>query len=402
MKNILSLILIFIFILLISHVEAQETITVLVGQQSTIDVAGATDVYVGNSNIATVRIHSNQRQAIITGKSAGITSLIVVYESGKRSEKEVQVLTRLPEALIREIDGIFGDIEGVEFRKVGSKTIASGEILSYSDQKRLEQILELYPELLNLTTNKTEQPMIGIDVSIVEVTHTSLTDYNPQNPTTGLAVASDEFNTSGGEITSMTIKPHEQLTPLWFYGATTDIFSKLAYWITKGKARMMANPKFAVADGDSATFLSGGEIPFEYQTRDGMAVEWKEFGIKISVRPQLLASGSIYLQINALASSLDRTFVSKQMGIPAIIKRTIKNNATVKRKSTLVLAGIYQLQESESVKRVPILGYLLPFLFSSINKNYEVKEIMILVTPTAPANIEPSEFPMIEKELKNK
>ena len=65
---------------------------------------------------------------------------------------------------------------------------------------------------------------------------------------------------------------------------------------------------------------------------------------------------------------------------------------------TALLAGIYIHEEMERLKRVPVLGHLLPFLFSSVNKNKEEKEIMILVTPTAPAQIEQSQFPMIQKD----
>ncbi|MBN2008856.1 pilus assembly protein N-terminal domain-containing protein [candidate division KSB1 bacterium] len=380
---------------------AQESITVLAGQQKIIDVAGATDVYVGDANIAKVDIHRNQRQAIITGRSAGITSLTVVYSSGKRVESQIEVLTRLPEVLIREVKDIFGEIEGVTFRKVGAKTIASGELLSYSDRERLDQILALYPEILDLTADKTERPMIGLTVSIIEVSRTKSTDYNPQDPVTGLIVQSGEGTASGNAYTQGTIENPWPDVPYWFWGVNTDIFSKLAYWVSKGRARLIANPKFSVSDGDSATFHSGGEIPFEYQTRDGLAIEWKEYGIIINVRPKLLGSGSVFLDINAEASSLDRQFAASQSGIPAIIKRKISNNATIKRGNTLVLAGIYQLQESEVVKRVPILGHLLPFLFSSINKEFEVKEIMILVTPTAPPDIDSNQFPMIQQQLRN-
>jgi len=393
---VVYVLLIITFSVFIQFSFAQETIQVLVGQQQTIDIVGATDVYVGDSNIAYVSIHRNQRQAIITGKAKGITSLTIVYSSGARKEKQVQVVTRLPQLVINEIRQLFGEIEGVSFKKVGYRTVATGEVLSFSDQKILNQIFEFYPEVVNLVTDRTEVPMIGIAVSIVEVSRVNLTDYNPAQFSAGVLVATDDGSVSGSNIKG-TIKPANMLSPLWYWGASTEVFSKLAYWITKGHARMIANPTFAVSDGDSATFHSGGEVPFSYHTRDGLAVEWKEYGIKINVKPKLLGSGSVLLKLDAEASNLDRSFRS-ETGLPAIITRHITNNVTVKRGNTAVLAGMYIQQETESVKRVPVLGHLLPFFFSSVNKNREEKEIMILVTPTAPVQIEQSEYPMIQKD----
>lgn len=384
------------FVLMIcSTVAAQQTIQLLAGQQKSLNVAGASDIYVGDASIAFVQVNPNQRDAIITGKKPGITSLTITYGAGNEVIKQIQVLTRFPETIIKEIKEIFGEIEGVNFRGVNGKTLAEGKVMAVYDKNRLDQILEMYPEIINMTEDKTEFPMLDIKVGIFEVSKSKDTFYDPQLTTQ--AVASESRNMFNGKL----------IESFWKWDISSDLLSHLSYWMGNGKARLIANPQFSISEGDSVRFHSGGEIPFAVHTRDGLAVDWKNYGVMVKIAPTLLGSGAIFMKLDVEASNVDPTYdMGGDYRIPALITRKIKNNLTVKPGETAILGGIYQIEEHSMVKRVPVLGHLLPFLFSKVVKDKDVKEILITVTPNVPTALKISDFPMInestQKNSKNK
>jgi pilus assembly protein CpaC len=375
--------------LIICHwqiLSAQETIQVIIGQQRNVTVPRGAQINIGDPSIATARA-LNQRKIIITGRSKGATSLTIISSDGKIKEKIIEVLQRDPKAVIKEIKAAFGEIEGVKFEVVGSMLLAKGSVYTLNDMDKFSKILSTYPEIIDLTEDLTEKRMISVDINIIEVSKTSVTDYN---------------NTDFPNATiSVTNQPQKGVRfpedPLWTWGTQVDrLLDRVSYWVTTGRAKIVANPTIAVTDGNEASFMSGGEIPFEYHTRDGLAIEWKEYGIIINIKPVILGNGNILLDLEAEISSLDRTYQTSS-GISAITSRKANSVSVVKPGETIALAGIYQTLKTKSYKRVPILGYILPFLFSSVNNNEETKEIIVLVTPNAPANILKKDYPMIQK-----
>ena len=64
-----------------------------------------------------------------------------------------------------------------------------------------------------------------------------------------------------------------------------------------------------------------------------------------------------------------------------------------------MLAGIYQNVVTKNKKKVPVLGHVLPFLFSSVTDQEQQKELVVLVTPRTPVQFDIKDYPMIEKEL---
>lgn len=386
-KCIFLLVLIFMFSQ--SLLLAQETINVAIGQQRTVPVSPGSQVNIGDPTIATARALPDQKNILITGIGKGVTSLTIISPTGVKHEKFIQVLQRDPKVVVKEINLAFGAIEGVEFKSIEGIITANGAVHSMADLEKLHLIIEHYPEIINLVTNLSEKRMVSVSINIIEVTKIDKTDFN-NTPFPGVSVNAQNLPQTGKRF---------PVDALWNWEANiTGLLDRIAYWLTTGEAKIVANPTIAVTDGDSAKFVSGGEIPFEYQTRDGLAIEWKEYGIIIQVKPQILGTGNILLRLDAELSNIDRTYQSAQTGIPAISSRKASNISVVNMGETVALAGIYQTYKTKNVKRVPILGHLLPFLFASVNEIKETKEIIVLVTPKAPAEISKSHYPMIEKE----
>ena len=124
-------------------------------------------------------------------------------------------------------------------------------------------------------------------------------------------------------------------------GTTTGLnysasFSSAQGWlqhlIHEGWARILASPDLYVRLGEEASFHSGGELPVptssENYGRYQRHVEWKPFGITVTVRPRsgdwFHISSDIRVEISELNSS-----VSVE-GIPSLTRRNLetKMNST--------------------------------------------------------------------------
>ena len=91
-----------------------------------------------------------------------------------------------------------------------------------------------------------------------------------------------------------------------------------------GMARVLAEPTLVALSGQSASFLSGGELPIpEPQGLGTTTIVYKPFGIGLTVTPTVLAPDRIALKVAPEASDLDYTnaVVLNGVSVPAISTR---------------------------------------------------------------------------------
>jgi Flp pilus assembly secretin CpaC len=159
---------------------------------------------------------------------------------------------------------------------------------------------------------------------------------------------------------------------------------------TNGVIRVLAEPNVVAASGEKASFLAGGEIPVPIAsagTQGGttVTIEWKEFGVKVSFIPTIVDSNIVNLVVEPEVSSLDYNNGIRISGfaIPAIRARRAYTTVELKDRETLVIGGLLMEEETEVVKRLPILGRIpiLGFLFRDTQKIKNQNELMIVVSP---------------------
>lgn len=366
--------------------SAQEVIQVLVGRQRTLPMPYATKFYIGDPSVATARDLPDQRQIIVTGIKTGTTSLTIYYPNGSVSEKMIRVFQHDPQTVIGGIREIYGEIEGVEFNIKAGEVVAAGAIYTQADLETFEAIKKRYPQIIDRVIDKSEKLMISVTVEVMEIDRSKGTDLgNGMLPPTML-----NFQSETG------------LTPFWSFGVTDDILNRLAWWKSSGLGKVIAHPTLSVTDGDTATFLAGGEVPIAINTGLGaVALEYKKYGVILEVVPKITGSGKIMLDMTAEVSNIDFSVQDRQTGAPGLLKRQVDSKGLVEEGGVVLLAGIYQKMISKNRKRVPILGHLLPFIFSSVKNTEVVKELVILVTPQTPVVFDLKDYPMIEKERKS-
>lgn len=162
-------------------------------------------------------------------------------------------------------------------------------------------------------------------------------------------------------------------------------------------AKVMAEPQLNVADNEIGKLFVGSEVPFvsgsNTTPQGGLTsqIEYRNVGIILEVTPKINSDEDVALSIRLEASSV-RAGESLQ-GSPIFDTREFRTDLMVQNGQTLVLGGILQSEDSEVVRKVPLLGDIpiLGFLFKKKDQVKRDVELMVFLRPTitrTPADVD--------------
>ncbi len=201
------------------------------------------------------------------------------------------------------------------------------------------------------------------------------------------ANAGSSFNNTNGLTASSAITSAMNLV-LGFGNAFSGagLTAQLGFMETNGLARILAKPTLVAHSGQSASFLAGGEIPIPVPSRDGnVAIQYKEFGVKLQLTPTILSDERIALKVAPEASDLDYTQAVTISGVsvPAVRTRRADTMVELADGESFVIGGLVNRSTISSVSKVPLLGDLpiLGTFFKNMNYTQDESELLIIVTP---------------------
>lgn len=285
------------------------------------------------------------------------------------------------------------DVEGITVSTVGTNVVLRGDIHQY-DLPIIEKIVAKFPDLMDLTTASgiPEDRMIYMNVKITEFNKNKLTNLgiNWDNPIAGPSAAfavdvaaNETFRPlattpafSGGLPVDLTTDP------LGFFGIAAEIGSRINFLVNSGDALILAEPRLSTRSGGEATFLAGGEIPLPTTGALGQSnVEFKEFGISMSISPVVDSKDRISATVATEISAIDNSVAVN--GIPGFLTRKTETDISMNAGETLVISGLLDQQASKDMEKlagfgdIPILGVF----FRNKNVRNVERELVIFVTP---------------------
>lgn len=149
----------------------------------------------------------------------------------------------------------------------------------------------------------------------------------------------------------------------------------------QGKARILASPKIAAISGQEATFFVGDRIPIVLTDDEGrQQMEFLESGITLTVLPRISNDDFITIDVRPEVS----LFVhSNTTEYPQIRTREAETTVRVKDGQPVLIGGLIQEQEGETINKVPFLGNLpvLGKLFQKSSTTKEKTEMNIILIP---------------------
>ncbi len=161
----------------------------------------------------------------------------------------------------------------------------------------------------------------------------------------------------------------------------TRLDIQLAALESKGRGKVISNPKVTTLDNREAKIESGRSIPYQTVSQDGTAVEFVDASLSLTVTPHITADGNIYMKILAQKNAAD--FGNSVNGVPSITKKEASTEVLVKNGATTVLGGLYESTINENRNQVPVLGSI-PILGNLFQKRLDtdlIEELLIFITP---------------------
>jgi pilus assembly protein CpaC len=321
------------------------------------------------------------QEILVNGKKLGTTSLMLWDASGARRMYTVEVTPDV-RALEQTLRTLF-PAERLTVLASGSSVVLSGTISSAGVARRILEVAGGSGATIVNNLAAPAPPQVLLQVRFAEVTRTAVQELRTQ---IGVRAGSG----GGGGIDQGAVQTlSDGLVRLFLLGGNTQIEASIQAMQARGLFRSLAEPNLLALDGQEASFLAGGEFPFPVIQGGGnnstVTVVWKEFGVRLRFKPNVVGDGTIRLHIAPEVSSLDYSNSLRIEGfqIPSLLTRRTETEVVLRDGQHLAIAGLLNNVLEQNTSRIPLLGDLpvLGTLFRSRNARQGRTELLVLVSP---------------------
>ncbi len=370
------------------------SVDITVGEQRTLPVTGSlTRVAVGDPSVADVLVVRGDRRGglLLVGKGAGTTS-VMLWEGGVQRSFTVNVTTRAARALLG--DGT------PDVKVLGGTAIISGSAATMEQHQRAVAAAQgslgkgaKDADVLD-TSSIATRSVVQVDVRVIEFSRSVLKQigFNFFRQNNGFSFGSfaptslTSASNSNGGTDIQAVSPISSAFNLVFASATHGLFANLSLMESNNLARVLAEPTLVALSGQSASFLAGGEIPVPVpQALGTSSIEYKPYGIGLSLTPTVLSPQRIALKVAPEASQLDfaNAVTISGVSVPAITTRRAETTVELGDGESFVIGGLIDRETASNVNKVPLLGDLpvIGTFFKQLNYQQNERELVIVVTP---------------------
>jgi len=155
---------------------------------------------------------------------------------------------------------------------------------------------------------------------------------------------------------------------------------------SEGMLNILSTPNILTTDNKEAEINVGENVPFKSSSTQSTfgtteSVERKDIGINLKIKPQVSEGDYIrmdlYQEISAVKSD-------KGDAVDLVTtKRSAKTSVVVKDNETIVIGGLIQDTEDNTIQKVPLLGDIpgLGWFFKTTTKTRKKTNLLIMLTP---------------------
>lgn len=157
----------------------------------------------------------------------------------------------------------------------------------------------------------------------------------------------------------------------------------------EGRGEIISNPRIVTSNQKEAVIRQGQEVGYVTQTggTGGTAltpnVQFKDVLLELKVTPTITNDGRVFLVL-AVKKDEIQSFIDTSIGeVPQIAKREITTAVLVEDGQTVVIGGVYEFRDRQSMSKVPFLADLpiIGNLFKNKGRSKDKAELLIFVTP---------------------
>jgi len=147
-----------------------------------------------------------------------------------------------------------------------------------------------------------------------------------------------------------------------------------------GKGKVVSSPRVVTADQTKAIIEQGTEFPYPVTAPNGATViAFKKAVLKLEVTPQITPEGNIIMDLDVNKDSPGEILLN----VRAINTKKVKTQVLVENGGTVVIGGIFEIEETDGETKVPFLGDvpIVGNLFKTTNKESKKREMLVFITP---------------------
>jgi len=369
------------------------------------------------------------REILIDGKTPGTISLII-WGSARRGQYDLVIEPGVT-TLQQQLQGLFPG-ENIQVGISDEAIVLSGSVSSNQVMLRAGEIATASSSKLKVINllqlpGGSESQQVLLQVRFAEVNRRAIKELGASwftsptgvNNTIGRLTTQQfaapgfdklQYTKDSGSFGSDVKSASGEFTfsdflNLFLFSEKLDLGAMIRALQSKGYLQSLAEPNLIAYNGQSASFLAGGEfpVPVVQGLSNSVSILFKEFGIKLNFTPTI-AGDTIRLKVRPEVSSLDFANGITLAGfrIPSLITRRADTDVELRDGQSFAIAGLLNNLSQDDTAAVPILSSLpiIGPLFKSKAERAERTELMVLITPRLVRPLNPDEVPPLPNQMK--
>jgi pilus assembly protein CpaC len=358
--------------------EATVSLVVGTGQLIRVDEEFSS-LFVANPDVADIEVKS-PRLLYLTGVGVGETTLFAVDDDDNVLMSASIQVTHNTGALNQGISRVAPG-QAVTAMTVDQSLVITGRVATPQQAADIVQVASQFVDDPALVVNRIDvsaPTQVNLQVRIAEVSRNVDRQLGIRWDALGISsdgqtrvgvVGGSGVNGSGGYAAS-----------IGYSGPRIDIDVVLQALAEEGLITVLAEPNLTARSGESASFLAGGEYPYETVSDNGTNVEFKDFGIGLNFTPTVVDGNRISLKVATQVSELN---FANSPTVPSLVSRRAETTVDLGSGESFAIAGLMQNTAAQNMSRMPGLGALpvLGTLFRSTGFKRGQTELVIIVTP---------------------
>ncbi|HEX7342453.1 MAG TPA: type IV pilus secretin PilQ [Rhodanobacteraceae bacterium] len=195
---------------------------------------------------------------------------------------------------------------------------------------------------------------------------------------------------TGGYNVNLPIASPAGSVALAILGANYLVDLELQAAQTEGRTEIISSPRVITANQQTADIQDGqqiGYVTYAGGNSNGLGtatVQFKNAVLELKVTPTITSDNRVFLKVNLTKDSLAK-FINNPGGgqVPLLNHRSLTTRVLVDNGQTVVLGGIYEINKTNNVTKVPGLGDIpiLGALFRSTDRQNTKAQLLIFITP---------------------
>ena len=365
-------------------------------------------VLVGNPAVVSTSTTAPDELAI-TAIAPGSSSVILWQEDG--TSKIIEVYSDVDVSMLRDAIRTSFPKEAISVDGEEGKVVLTG---TASSQAVLDQMTKMAgpfaKDLVNsVHVAQARQRQILVKVKFAEVDRTRLQQLGINLFSTGASgtvgtIGTGQFGplnlgqNGQGAVTGRINAPLagtesslgiSNLLNIFLYRPDLNLGATIQDLQSKNLVQILAEPNLLAMDGQPATFLAGGELPFPVVSgvagQATVSVQFKPFGVKLEFTGNIEADDVIRLKVYPEVSTLDYSNAVTLNGfiLPAISTRNATTVVELKNGQSFGIAGLLDRRTTALFSKMPGIGDIpiIGEFFRSRSVNRVNTELMVIVTP---------------------